>query len=262
MTEPHTAANLTQLGFEDTNTHLARTYMLDELQALLAYVADEEASLADYRAAIVDDNCLGKRSGRTRKLTAKHLTALYALDPAVPLFQALRYLWDRDPEGRPLLALICATARDPLLRESAALILDYALGAPVPRSDMEAFLAVTYPDRFKPTTLKSTAQNLLGTWTKAGHLQGKTNKTRSHPIATPGAVAYAVYVSYLTGARGQFLFSSPYAALLDLDRPQALDLAALAAQRGWMVLKHSGDVVEVRFPALFTPPPLESRHDE
>ena len=63
MSNPN-AASLTQLGFnlDAGNTHLARTYMLDELQTLLAYVTDPDAPHADYVAAIVDDNCL---TGRT-----------------------------------------------------------------------------------------------------------------------------------------------------------------------------------------------------
>ena len=71
---------------------------------------------------------------------------------------------------------------------------------------MEDFLAQTYPDRFSAATLKSTAQNVLTTWTKSGHLHGKVNKTRARAIATPAAAAYALYLSYLLGARADMLF--------------------------------------------------------
>ncbi|MCX6043231.1 MAG: hypothetical protein NTV69_19140 [Caldilinea sp.] len=94
-----------RFGFsgEAGSTHLARSYMLAELQTLLAYTPDPETTKARYRTAVIDENCLGKQSGQTRKLTYRHLRRLYALDPAVPIFQALRYFWARDPDGQPLL---------------------------------------------------------------------------------------------------------------------------------------------------------------
>ncbi|GAB6062864.1 hypothetical protein [Deferrisoma palaeochoriense] len=49
------------------------------------------------------ENRLGKRSLRTRKLTAKHLAQLYGLDPGILLFRALRDLWPRDPDARDAL---------------------------------------------------------------------------------------------------------------------------------------------------------------
>ena len=231
---------------------MARSFMLDELQTLLTYLPDPGANHSAYRHAIVDDNCLGKRSGKTRLLTIRHLTELYALDPAAPLFHALRYYWSRDPDGQPLLALLCACARDPLLRSTAPLVLAVPHGAPMPRIAMEEFLTKTNPNRFSSATLKSVAQNVLATWTRSGHLSGKVNKIRSQPVATPGAGAYALYLSTLLGARGQLVFDTPYTALLDCSIPQRFDLAARAALRQWLVLKRLGDVVEVNFPALIT----------
>lgn len=245
---------LSRLGFAyDTGSaHMARSFMLEDLQGLLACVPDPAASRVAYRRAVIDDNCLGKRSGQTRKLTHKHLRELYALDPDVPLFHALRYFWGRDPEGQPLLALLCACARDSLLRASAPLVLELPEGAPLSRTAVEEFLVLTFPNRFSAATTASVARNLLATWTKTGHLRGKTNKVRTHPAATPGAAAYALYLGTLLGARGQLLFANPYAALLDCTLPQLYDLAEMSARRNWLVLKRIEDVVEVSFQALIT----------
>lgn len=253
MTDTHDTT-LARFGFATNigSAHQARSYMLDELQALLEYVPAPDAGRAQYQAAIVDDNCLGKRSVQTRKLTARHLKDLYGLDPAIPLFRTLRYFWSRDGEGQPLLALLCACARDSLLRQTAPFILKLPVGAQVPRSDMEAYLTQTFPDRLSKASLKSAAQNVLTTWTRAGHLRGHTNKMRARAAATPGAAAYALYLSAILGGRGELLFQSPYAALLDCPTNQAVELADTAAKRGWIVLKHIGEVIEVEFPPLLT----------
>ena len=56
--------------------------MLTELNTLLSSVADPNATYADYAQAIVDENCLGKRTWNTRKLSLQYLTKLYALNPS------------------------------------------------------------------------------------------------------------------------------------------------------------------------------------
>ena len=66
--------------------------------------------------------CLGKRTAATRKLSLQRLTEFYALDPQVILFRVLRDLWVRNVTSRPLLALLLALARDPLLRATATAV--------------------------------------------------------------------------------------------------------------------------------------------
>lgn len=65
--------NLVHFGFtfEKGGVHLARTMMLKELGILLDYVDSSEASKEEYISAIINDNCLVKRSVATRKLTAR-----------------------------------------------------------------------------------------------------------------------------------------------------------------------------------------------
>src|SRR5436190_23677712 len=79
------------LGFKfgDKGAHTSRTMMLDELTALLA-VSPAKATREDYTRALVEENCLGKQTLSTRKLSLQRLTELYALEPAVALFRLLR----------------------------------------------------------------------------------------------------------------------------------------------------------------------------
>lgn len=242
------------LGFKPGygGAHIARTMMLAELTALLEAVHDPTASRADYSRAVVDENCLHKRSGKARALSLRHLVDLYALDPSIALFRTLRFLWDRDPSGRPLLALLCAYARDAVLRMSAPFILDLPLGVELTRVQMEEEIERIAPGRFSTATLKSVAQNLNGTWTAAGHLAGRQHKVRSQALATPASAAYALYLGSLRGERNLALFTTEYAKLLDCSQERVLELASEAARRGWIIMKQIGNVVEVQFPNLIS----------
>jgi hypothetical protein len=62
--------------FNSGSAHTARTVMLEDLQLLLSYSNNPTSSKSDYLKAIVEDNCLGKRSMRTRVLTGRHLGPL------------------------------------------------------------------------------------------------------------------------------------------------------------------------------------------
>src|SRR5947207_9802371 len=106
----------------DRGTHTSRTMMLDELRAPLAD-APQDAPHATYVAAIVEHNCLGKPTSATRVLSAQRLSELYALDPSVRLFRVMRSLWRLDERGQPLLALLVALARDPLLAATAPVVI-------------------------------------------------------------------------------------------------------------------------------------------
>ena len=70
-------------------------------------------------------------------LTGRHLVYLYSLDSAVTVFRVLRFFWERDVSGQPLLALLCSYTRDSLLRVSAPFILARTEGANVSRQALE-----------------------------------------------------------------------------------------------------------------------------
>jgi hypothetical protein len=241
-----------RFGFtsEIGGAHIARTMMLDEIGTLLDYINDPGAEFDRYATAIEEENCLGKRSVQARKLTRRHLVSLYALDPSVTLFKALLYFWRRDQASQPLVALLCAFARDAVLRMSAPFILGLNEGAVISRDDTERFFEVTDSDRFSKATLKSVAQNINGTWTRSGHLAGHVKKTRTRVQPTPGAIAYALLLGYLSGSRGKELFRTDYIKLLDCTVDRAIELAEDASRRGWIVFKRVGDVIEVLFPNL------------
>ena len=241
---------LTRFGFkyEKGGAHIARTMMLDELRALLDFLRKQEAAKEEYKDAITEANCLGKRSGKTRILTYRHLVDLYALDPSLLLYRALLYFWNKDDEAQPLLALLCAYTRDAVLRSAAPFILKVQEGTTVTRESLEAFIDSQESNRFSPATLKSVAQNINATFTKSGHLHGKVRKVRTRAMPTAGSVAYALLLGYLTGGRGQLLFQTEYIKLLECSFDKAIELAEEASRKGWITFKRVGDVLEVAFP--------------
>lgn len=255
-TEPQNA--LTKFGFStQRGSHNARTIMLDELRTLLLYVDTPEASQKTYFKAIKEDNCLSKRSGKTRELTARHLTTLYGLNPDITIFRALLYLWFRDSEAQPILALLCSYTRDSILRMSAPYILATPEGGLVSTQTMAGFLENEMSGSYSDSTLKSTAQNLNSSWTKSGYLAGRAKKVRVKLQPTPGAAVFALLLGYIKGVRGESLFETEYAKLLDCPKEQILELAETAARRGWIVFKKVGDVIEVLFPNNITTAEME-----
>ncbi len=237
------------LGFRDEGgTHSSRTLMLAELRLLLA-ATPPAAVMQDFRHAVVVDNVLEKRTATTREHTVRKLKALYGLDPTLPVYRILRTLWDHDTQAQPLLALLCAVARDPLLRGSVDAVLPARPGVTVTAATLEA----TVSTRFSEKTRHSIGVNLASTWTQAGFLSGVQHKLRTRPHATVEAVTYALALGAMEGGRGSLLLDTLWTRLLDLPADELLTQVKLAARRGWIEYRGVGNVVDIRLRNLLTP---------
>ena len=148
------------------------------------------------------------------------------------------------------MALLCSYTRDSILRSTASFIRQSEQGTVLSSQSFKEYIDYQVSGRFSRATLESTTRNLFSTWTKSGHLSGKSCKHRSLAVATPGSVAYALMLGYLTKNRGESLFETEYAQLLDCSKEQAIELAEEASRRGWIVFKRVGTVIEVLFPNL------------
>ncbi|MBY0147751.1 hypothetical protein [Neobacillus niacini] len=236
------------IDFDQGGAHFARTIMLEELRQLLTYVDEINAPKVTYRHAIEEENCLGKRSGSTRKITTSKLAILYGLDPELTVFRTLRYLWFRDEEARPLLAILCSIVRDRILRQSIPFILRMQEGEVFIKEQLEEYIESIEANQFTKLTIESTVRNLSSSWTQSGHLKGRIKKVKSRVIATPGAIVYALFLGYLMGARGKAMFETDFIKVTECNIEQAIELAESASRRGWIVMKRVGDVIEVHFP--------------
>jgi len=238
---------------ESGGPHTSRTIMLKELAALLAS-SPLSASRADYAQAVLVDNVLGKRSDSTRRRSLKYLRQLYVLDPSSVLFRGLRDLSSADPLSLPLLALICALARDSVFRSTAPVILSAPSGSLVDAKMLEQAVLASYPQSYSDDVVAKIGRNAAYSWTQSGHLNGRLQKTRVRARSTPAAVAYAFMVGHLADSRGQGLLTTVWGTALDAPAREIYEQAQIASKLGWIEFRRAGDVVEVGFRWLLRTP--------
>lgn len=231
---------------EPAGTHTSRTIMLDELTALLAS-CPRDAAYDDYASAVVDRNVLGKSTLATRKKSLRHLRELYALRADAPVFAGLRSLWWDDPTSQPLLAVLCAAARDPLLRATAVVVIETPPGSHLGAPQLADAVESAFPHRFATGVRERIGRNAASSWTQSGHLTGRTNKVRTQARATPAAAAYALYLGHLADETGSALFRTLWAKVLDAPEGTVRDLAAGASRLGWITYRSAAAMTEVTF---------------
>jgi hypothetical protein len=226
--------------------------MLRELSLLFA-ASSPEADYTELRWLVLDENVLLKKTASNRKEVFSRLVELYGLRREIQLYRALRDLWQANENERPMLAILCALARDPLLRVTAPVVLEQPEGSSVTPQMLEAQVVTVYPDRYSPIMLARIGQNTISSWAQSGHLSGRLKKIRRRAVSGPASTAYALLLGYLCGVCGVLLFETFWANVLDVS-PGTLDAQAFAAsQRGWIDYRRIGDVADVGFSFLMRP---------
>ena len=240
---PPTAAAKLGFRFGNKGTHSSRTLMLAELEGVFA-AAPGPVDRAIYASAIIDGNCLAKPTTATRRTTNQRLAELYALDPFVVVFRVLRRLWDVDPKARPLLAMLAALARDPLLMASATPLLAQPAGVELLRAPIREAIRKLVGERMNDHTIDKVVRNVCSSWTQTGHLSGRTFKMRQRVSAPPTAVAFALWLGEAIGFRGEELLTTGWIAALDCTATSARAQALEAKRIGLIDLRTAGDVIE------------------
>ena len=230
--------------FGARGTHSSRTIMLRELTELLATVP-ADATRDDYTTAIIEENVLGKQTHATRRSSRQRLSEMYGLDPRLALFRVLRHLWPMDPRGRPLVAMLCALARDPLLRSTTLPVLRLAVGDELVRSRFLDAIREAAGSRMNEAVLDKVARNAASSWAQSGHLQGRVRKVRQRVVPTPGAASMALWLGEMEGREGLSLLDSDWAAVLDARGRALLPLALDAKRLGLIQARAAGSVVEI-----------------
>ena len=241
----------TSYGFiiDGLGAHGSRTIMLAELHLLLA-ACPPDSRLDDYGSAIMDDNVLLKNTWATRKESFRRLRELYSLSSDLIIFRALRDLWEHEPQAQPLLALLCAAGRDPILRVTSGPVLTADAGDHVSAHQISKAISQAFPDRLNENTLASIGRHAASSWTQSGHLTGRSNKVRTRVTSYPTSVAYALLLGFLCGSRGEALFDTFWIHLLDTPKHLLHDQAFLASRYGWIDYRHSGTVTDISFAHL------------
>jgi hypothetical protein len=232
----------------------SHTIVVPALRLLLAEVGTHAAA-SDYERAVLDDNVLGKSTIGARRRTLRYLRELYILRKDSLLFRALGDLWRDDTSGQPLLAGLCALARDPVFRASAQAIFDSDPGDEVTNSGLAEAIAKAFPNSYSESTLAKTGRNTFSSWEQTGHLRSiaRTSKVRRRAVCTPSTTAFALFLGHLEGLSGSALFDTLWARTLDRPRDQLVDMAVAASQRSLIDFRHSGGISEVRFTELLRP---------
>jgi hypothetical protein len=223
--------------------------MLGDLVTALG-VIEPQGRRADYAAAIIEHNCLHKDTVATRRLANQRLGELYGLDPGVPMFRVLRRLWAVDDQGKSLLALLAALARDPLLASSAEPIVELRPGASLDRDRLTAAIKTVTGERLNQATLDKVVRNVASSWEQAGHLEGRTFKKRRSVQPTVGAFVFALFLGYAAGFRGSELLNSAWVKLLDCSASRAQALALEARRVGLIDFRMAADVVAINLESL------------
>lgn len=246
MTDIQPSDALLQAGFRfgDKGTHTSRTMMFSELADLLAELPPD-AERADYASAIVEDNVLGKQTTATRRLTNQRLGELYGLDPRIPLFRVLRRVWSLDEAGRPLVALMCALCRDPLLLATARTVIELPASAELVRSSFLDAIRESVGPRLNDSTLDKVARNAASSWSQSGHLNGRVRKIRQRVQPTAGATAYALWLGSLEGLAGEHLLTSRWTEVLDTKGKSLMDSTLAAKRLGLVDARVGGGVIHI-----------------
>lgn len=241
-------------GDRSGGTNTSHTIILPALLQLLSSV-DRGADASAYEQAVLERNVLGKETSGSRQRTLRYLRELYLLRPDSVLFRALRDLWNDDSAGRPLLAGLCALARDAVFRASASAIFESNPGDEVKSTDLALAVDKVFPTAYSESTLAKIGRNAFSSWEQTGHLEARarTEKVRRRPVCTPSTTAYALLLGHLEGVRGAALFDTVWTRALDQPRSHLIELATVAAQRSLVDFRHSGGVTDVGFNELLRP---------
>lgn len=234
--------------FPATTIHTRRTLMFSEL----ARVMNHAGPTGDFGTSL-GENVVAKQTKVNIDKTNQLLRQLYTFDYQHAPFRAFAYFWSLASEtDQRIMALLFALEREPLLAESADLVLHTRPGDSVTVEQLRADLDHRHPGRYNPGTARSVAQRLASSWKQAGYLAVKTLNQRLQPQPQRYAVTFALLLAYLNGDRGEFILRSPTAQALGLSEMALREAAADAARHDLLQYQASGVVTAFAFPQLIT----------
>lgn len=235
----------TQPGGANTSRSMQLPALINLLGALPA-----DAGLEQYQSQAVDQNLLGKSTYEGRRRAFRYLRENFILDPRRIVFRSLRDLWGEAPHSRPLLAGLCAFARDSVYRATGDAVLTARPGDRVGSDQLVAALRIRFAGTYSDEYARKIARNTGASWSQSGHLTNGAAKRRRGVAADAPATAYALLLGYLQGLRGQALLATPWLQFLDLDEGRTRELAGGAARRGYLEYREAGEVIDITFKHL------------
>ncbi len=222
-------------------THTSRTIMIAELDRVLKL----DVTGDELKNAVINENTLEKATTSGRSLTLQRLKELYGLESTIPLYRLLRLLWVREPKSLPVLAVLAALARDPLLRATAKPVIGLAEGSELMRDALRNSLTAVVGARLNEATLEKVVRNTASSWTQSGHLIGRTFKRRAQVAATPATMAFSIWLAQAAGFIGEGILSSGWITVLDLEPHERKPMLERSRAAGLVDVRQIGTHLEI-----------------
>jgi hypothetical protein len=228
--------------------HVHRTIMSNELEKVMDFGLEGD----EYQKAL-ESNVFEKKSADGVKQTSTFLTRIYSFDSSLPQFRAFKYFWKICSHSeKPQLAFLYAFLEDYLLFESLEVVRSHKPGEKAAVEDFKENLVKYYPNKYSKVTSHSIGKNLASSWKQAGFIEGKTKNIRVQPEISYRVAAFAFFLAYLQGARGEFILSNPVVKSLCLRESELRELAIEAAKQDLLQYQFGGNVTSFAFPQLLS----------
>ena len=233
----------------------ARSALYTDL-CLLVDAADRPLQSLDFRAMIIEQNCLARSSEFARRKMWKELKARYVLDASNPLFAAFWWEWNRcesEPE-RGLTAYCLLALQDKLV---ADLGLDFLFPrlrrapAELRVDDVLGFIKASkgaHPEvaAWSDKTTTAVAQKYGASIRDFGLARGTVRKTTVRPALYGAPTRLLLRVLRLAGTRDLDLVRAPIFKLLGLEPAEVIDALGELNRQGALRFRMQGDIVELK----------------
>lgn len=231
-----------------------------EFETLL-HAAPLNATPAQLRALVVDENITGKASAASRAKVWRQLKENYLLDPGVPEYRAfMAALQDtKTPSDRGLLLFLMLARMDRLFREVTIASVSPLLGqggAPINSDAVQVTLEqmVGTERRWTQETLVTARQHILSALKDFDVLQGGIRKKSVRPHPGEQVTLFAARLAQLEGLAPRQILASKWFRLLGCDPEGAWELLYAAARAGVLRCRRQADVIELELPPLPSQP--------
>lgn len=223
--------------------HTARTIMFAELSKVMDYSMEDENYIDS-----LGNNIIGKKSADGIRQTTNFLKKLYSFNTNEPSFRAFKYFWKiTDQNEKSLISLVYAINYDELLAESIYVLNSVAVGDKVAIDFIEENIEKYHPERYTPNTRKSMAQNIASSWKQAGFIEGKVKNIRTQPKIGYKVIAFALFIAYLKGHRGDFILNSIGIKALCLSEDLLREQMTEASKAGLLQYQFAGNITSIVF---------------
>lgn len=228
---------------QNTTIHTSRTIMFSEL----SQVMDHYIEGRDFNE-ILNANVYNKLSNRNLLKTNRYLSQLYGFNKEDLLFRGFKHYWILvDNEKKNILSLLFALSNDFLLSESIDLVINTKVGKKVAVDMFDENIENYHHGRYSDKTRRSAAQNVASSWKQAGYINGRSKNIRVQPVQDYFTVAFALFLSYMHGDRGEYVLSSKWVKALNLNSEELRYLIKEATKRDLLQYQYGGNVTVISF---------------